>query len=198
MSEFTSQLAAVQKNFGQADISSMGATVPIVHPTLVSPPSNSGTDPEQSVLNCNADYERIPYGWRPSALMGQCGFKIQAKEFYSPSSPCYPVQDLSCMGPVQKRAWAEICKTEFPCKPPELPKSVPSYQAPPGMFKQNRLESPTWEKGLQIAIQNAGLVLGTFGLSCILATCVGSRRNKDDPGSGQEADSDTQASSSSD
>ena len=85
--------------------------------STTSAPTNA---PEwQSIQKCHADYNQIPHGWRQSAFMGKCGYKIQARKFYSADTPCYPIQDISCMGTTQKRVWANICATEFPCKSPE-------------------------------------------------------------------------------
>lgn len=175
MSDFSAQLAAVQQNFAQADISSMGATS---SDELRLAPHNT-EESVQSILQCRGNYDQIPYGWRQSPIMGQCGFKIQAKDFYSPSTPCYPVQDLSCMGPVQKKAWADICKTEFPCKVPEPPKNPPTYQAPRDMFQASGAPKSMWEDFIRIVAENAALISGTALLSCLFTSAVGSSKSDD-------------------
>lgn len=131
-------LASSQQNFIAGGIQGMDPR--IGNPLYQMSTDPAGTDSSghnlgnQEGLSCPADYSKIPYGWRKSAFMGQCGFKLQMRDLYSPSTPCYPIQDLSCMGAVQKKAWAETCKAIFPCRAPPVYAEPQPYRAPPRMW----------------------------------------------------------------
>ncbi|KAF4679999.1 hypothetical protein FOZ62_007712, partial [Perkinsus olseni] len=51
---------------------------------------------------CIPNYDMCPIGWHRSVYMGECGFKCEADDPYEGGGPCFPVQDLSCMGYKQK------------------------------------------------------------------------------------------------
>lgn len=135
----------------------------------------------QSVSKCLGDYSKMPYGWRPSPFMGQCGFKIELNKFYSASSPCYPIQDISCMGAVQKKAWANMCSTEFPCKPPVWPK-LPNASGSESSTNQgdNFIESfiATFMKQVPLVI---GVSLTACGLGGVLSYKQASKSGDESP-----------------
>ena len=124
-SSILGSLASSSANFSAAGMNHLdpeisdSARMAIGLPSAALPHGDTGM---QTVLKCAGDYSKMPYGWRPAPFMGHCGFKIQLNKFYSATSPCYPIQDISCMGAVEKKAWANMCKTEFPCKPMAWPK----------------------------------------------------------------------------
>jgi hypothetical protein len=137
MPDFSAALADAGNNLQDAGISSMDPQAASNDrmqdfqlkngiPTYIPPVGFQGTQ------KCFADYNKLPYGWRPSPFMGQCGSKIQLNKFYEGDTPCYPVQDISCMGPREKQAWANMCSTEFPCGPPPTrPGSAGELASPP-------------------------------------------------------------------
>ena len=167
MLDFTAHLAETQKNFTSSGAAAADPNqAALQHARDLD--SLARQQNTQGFLQCPGDYNKIPYGWRISPFMGKCGFKIQMKDFYSPDSPCYPIQDLSCMGPIQKKAWANICKTEFPCKPYTPPPFPKPYRAPPGFFKSHAPPGPSsFDLLMNAIVENIWAALGVSLASCI-------------------------------
>jgi hypothetical protein len=167
MADFAGAIMASHANFTSGGVGAMepgilasptGALPPILLHTQESPAADI-----QEIQKCPADYDQIPHGWRPSPFMGTCGYKIQAKKFYSADTPCYPIQDLSCMGPTQKRVWANICATEFPCKALDAVISVDNRPQHDEPLAFNRFLSDTWA----VISTNGFLLLGVTLGSCL-------------------------------
>ena len=166
-------LGSLTSDFGAAAAVSSGLNNGAGNANLSSPlpESLSSRDPDlQTVTQCYGDYNRIPYGWRQSPFMGQCGYKIQLNDFYSASSPCYPVQDISCLGANEKKAWAHICSAEFPCKHIGSHPSPGTYRVPPDSHIVSL--NDIFYEGLPVIL---GSVLG----ACLLVPCLGSRVKDD-------------------
>lgn len=164
MPDFAGAVLAANANYTSGGAGAMNPTTGTLPPPTISPPAPSPGDFQQ-IQKCPADYNQIPHGWRQSPFMGNCGYKIQAKNFYSADTPCYPIQDLSCMGPTQKRVWAGICATEFPCKPLEPVKpSVVRPHDEPSAFA--RLLGDI----LAVISTNGFLLLGVTLGSCLSVT----------------------------
>lgn len=171
MPDFAAALANAQKNFSKAGIEALDpdfqAKTIAVHEHL------HANDIVAPMQKCEGDFFKMPFGWRQSAFMGECGPKIQMKDVYSADSPCYPVQDISCMGAVQKQAWARICKTDFPCKPPTEPELPKPYKAPPGLFGPKTTPvGDFWYAALKIASENSTALFGTCMGACILGVIL--------------------------
>lgn len=191
MVDYAATLAAAQQNFQAAGPAAMDPTQTVVQQIELEDKLASQMDEGQAVMQCPGDNNKMPYGWRPSPFMGKCGFKIQLNNFYSAVSPCYPIQDISCMGPVAKKAWASMCKTEFPCKPPARPIFPKPYRAPPGLFAKKHVAGPsTFELVLKVLNENIFPVLGVAAGCCLIASLVS---KNDDPKS-SDVDSETSAS----
>ena len=128
----------------------------------------------QEGIPCLGDYSKLPIGWRQSAFVGQCGYKIQMSRLYSPDSPCYPIQDISCMGAAEKQAWAQTCKAIFPCKPP-------SYSRV-GSSASTHLTTPqstsAWKSVFSLIHDHMVLILGASLASCLF---VGVTSNQSKP-----------------
>lgn len=186
-------LAASKANFAAGGMSSLdpqmsdNARIALGLPSESLPQADFGI---QSASKCVGDYTRIPLGWRPSALMGQCGFKIQLNKFYSATSPCYPVQDISCLGAVEKKAWANICKTEFPCKPFSWPNLPKAYSAPPGLSTPKSI----WGESslLDTILRDMPALLGVSLVSCFLGRAM---QSKDPPEATNSEASESERSS---
>ena len=179
MVDYTATLAAAQQNFQAAGPAAMDPTQTVAQQIELEDKLASRMDEGQAVMQCHGDYNKIPYGWRQSPFMGKCGFKIQLNNFYSADSPCYPIQDISCMGPVAKKAWARMCKTEFPCKPPVPPTFPKPYRAPPGLFAKNHVTGPsTLELVLKVFNESIFPVLGVVAGCCLIASLAS---KNDDP-----------------
>ena len=151
-------LGSLTSDFGASGVPLM----PVSDPAHVSEPGSQPTAPDdpdlQKVTQCYGDYNRIPYGWRLSPFMGKCGFKLQLKDFFSGSSPCYPIQDISCLGASEKKAWSHICATEFPCKAPVIPTLPSAYKAPPGLFPKPIVSA--WDIFYRAIYDNLFLITG--------------------------------------
>jgi len=179
MADFAGSILSSHANYASGGV---GAIDPVQFSSTPSPMtstegSSSGEQSNafdwQSIQKCKADYDQIPHGWRPSAFMGKCGYKIQAKKFYSADTPCYPIQDLSCMGPVQKRVWANICATEFPCKAPE-PETIKFFPAPTEPSWFSRFMSDVGNVFHSHMLVLCGVTLG----SCLTVSMIGSRSSE--------------------
>lgn len=167
MLDFTAHLAETQKNFASSGAAAVDPNQALLQHAR-DQDSLARQNITQGLFQCPGDYNRIPYGWRMSPFMGKCGFKIQMKDFYSPDSPCYPIQDLSCMGPVQKKAWANVCKTEFPCKPYTPPPFPKPYRAPPSFFRTPTRSGPSsFDVIINAVLENIWAALGVSLASCI-------------------------------
>ena len=187
MPDFNAALAASHANFAAADVSAISP--PPVGPEPVDTPADVPNLDVQAATGCAGDYNQMPYGWRQAPFMGQCGFKIQMKNFYSPSSPCYPVQDLSCMGPAQKQAWARMCSTEFPCKAPPLPVYPKPYLAPPGLFqKPAHHQASAWESFMQVANDSLPIIAAAGLGSCLLFSITKSNKSSDSDSEGSDSE----------
>ncbi len=194
--DFGAALADANNNFSNASISALdpqaAANDRLQNMALASgvPLLSPNVPGFQTVQKCFANYNQIPYGWRPSAFMGECGFKIQLKKFYEADSPCYPVQDISCMGPKEKQAWASICATEFPCGPP-----------PPSLFKFGQPQAIPGNVGkanifaaFTTAISdNISIMVGMLAFSCCLvrASTKGGTTSESAHSDAEDSDSDT-------
>ena len=183
--DYSGNLAAMQQNFqtGWPAQTVSGPLAPVI-PVFKQP------EDSQAILKCPGDYNQIPYGWRPSPFMGKCGYKIQLDKFYSANSPCFPIQDLSCMGPAQKKAWGNICKTEFPCKPIALPTYPKPYQAPPQWFAGPRSGTGTRSTIELLAELVSGTILPALGVSAACFVFSSYLASKDDDDSKTDSDSD--------
>jgi hypothetical protein len=180
MPDFASVILNSHADFSAADISTLD-------PPKLTPKDalmiSEQVQPHQSTMvqgvqKCVGDYDKLPLGWRNSAFMGKCGFKIQHKNFYSADTPCFPIQDISCMGPLQKKAWANVCGTEFPCQPPKGTQSIET----PTVKVQNY---PTWSDTFiqlgKMIDENIAYVVGIAAGSCLAVGMIVNRteRKKD-------------------
>lgn len=179
MPDFAGAILASHANYAAGGVSIMNPPQSSQNPDDVGhfQHSNIGlptSAPEwQSIQKCHADYNQIPYGWRQSAFMGKCGYKIQARKFYAADTPCYPIQDLSCMGPTERRVWANICATEFPCKAPE-PEIAKSVPLPPEASWLTRF----MRDASTIVDTNLLLLFGVAFGSCVTFGLIGNTRTK--------------------
>ena len=177
MPDFAGAILASHANYTSGSIgvmdplSSSPRAEDVVSQSVIQEPHTVSND-IQTIQKCPADYNKIPHGWRPSPFMGRCGFKIQAKNFYSADTPCYSIQDLSCMGPLQKRVWASICATEFPCKPLDPEKSL--------YLRMH--DDPSWisrftKTVVETVNTHTALLIGATLGSCLTVGIVNSRRS---------------------
>lgn len=193
MADFAAALSDANMDFSDASISSLdpqaaandrsqnmalASGVPLVTPNITG---------FQGAQKCLADYNQLPYGWRPSPFMGECGFKIQLKKFYEGDSPCYPVQDLSCMGPREKQAWANICATEFPCGSPP----AGFFKAQPGEPTPRHLpHTDLLAAFVNTVYEYAPIIVGISALSCCFVRSGGSTKNAGPNSDTEETDGD--------
>jgi hypothetical protein len=186
--DYSANLSAAQRNFLSVVPPPLPPIIQPVNATIV--PQYHPSD-MQGVSKCPGDYNQIPYGWRPSAFMGKCGYKIQLDKFYSADSPCFPVQDLSCMGPDQKKAWAFMCKTEFPCKP-LAPYTFPKpYRSPPEWLRSStNSRTNIGDDVLKVISDTILPALGVTAGCFLFASALASRESDQD----SETESDTQSS----
>jgi hypothetical protein len=191
--DYTKDLAQSQQNFLSVlpppQVPQITPGVPLNNVSYAIPDT-------QSVSKCPGDYNQIPYGWRPSPFMGKCGYKIQLNKFYSADSPCYPVQDLSCMGPDQKKAWAFMCKTEFPCKPFTVPSYPKPYLAPPAWLKPRSSSSQTqlgMDGILQVISDTILPALGVTAACFLFSSSLASRGNDSESDSSSDSESNKES-----
>jgi hypothetical protein len=157
-------IETLKADFGQAGVASMDINNSNEHYAQPAAPDL------QTVTKCYGDYNRIPYGWTESPFMGKCGFKIQLKNFFSASSPCYPIQDISCLGPTEKKAWSQICATEFPCKPVSVkPVLLDVDKQSEGIPNHKSLSTGPFEMINRILHEYLPLFIGTSFAACLLA-----------------------------
>ena len=176
MPNFAAEILKAHADFAAADISTLDppSTTPEAALMAVSnQPPQHDQPVMQGIQKCIGDYDKLPLGWRESPFMGKCGFKVQHKNFYSADTPCYPIQDISCMGPAQKRAWAHICATEFPCRPPTVP--PPSYTPTVKLENQTTI-SGTLSHVLKVGDEYIAYILGVSAASCLAVGLIASKR----------------------
>ncbi len=137
--------------------------------------------------NSVADYSSLPIGWKPSTYMGKCGYAIQEGDFYSQyGGSCYPIQDISCMGPTERRVWSDVCHANFPLKP------IP-IRHPPLHPVSSLRDSLGWARTcLRVLYNGLPLVVGSVGVGMGLGWCTGRRKKGDD--SSDELESSDEAS----
>ena len=70
MPDYTGNLAAAQQNFQSAGPAAMDPTQAMVQQLQFDEKLASQMDEGQVVLKCHGDYNRMPFGWRPSPFMG--------------------------------------------------------------------------------------------------------------------------------
>lgn len=139
----------------------------------------------QTVTKCHGDYNRIPYGWTLSPFMGKCGFKIQLKNFFSASSPCYPIQDISCLGPTEKKAWSHICATEFPCKRFSVKPVFPDVDKPSqGIPDPKSISTGSFEMINRLLHEYLPVLIGTSFAACLLSAYASSEDDSSESSSG--------------
>jgi hypothetical protein len=185
MKDYTGQLHSIQQNFASAGLSSVDPQQPFAEKASLN--NDFLSHDSQEVLKCPGDYTRTPLGWRISPFMGKCGFKIQLHKFYAPDSPCYPIQDISCMGAAQKKAWASICKAEFPCKPFSYPPAARIASSATGSRVEH--ESSSISEFLSALTDHLWIFIGASAASCIGTSYLLTRERKKD-------DSDTNSDKS--
>jgi hypothetical protein len=191
MPDYTAYLQGAQQNFIAAGPAAADPTQLLVQQAKFEE-KLAQMDTGQEVMKCHGDYNKMPYGWRPSPFIGKCGFKIQMKNFYTADSPCYPIQDLSCMGPLQKKVWARMCKTEFPCKPLPPPVYPRPYRAPPGLFgKAAASGHSTWELVFKIFNDNILPIIGITAGCCLLFSVSSKKAEAIEPEPDVESEDDS-------
>jgi len=180
MPDFAAEIMRSHSEYSAVDIANIGT--PLTGQPPSQPPPSIPVPPTSSMVQgiqkCIGDYDKLPLGWREAPFMGKCGFKIQHKHFYSADTPCYPIQDISCLGPMQKKAWANICATEFPCRPPKAPL--------PQLLSHPTPHDSYWDLIVATINEHLAYIVGVSVVSCVTAGYAISRiispgeRSKDD------------------
>lgn len=138
-----------------------------------------------TILSANMvpDYNALPIGWRPTTYMGKCGWAIQERDFYTQQgSSCYPIQDISCMTPLQKRVWSDVCHANFPLKPMPIKHSIP--------FVKSIVDPVGWLRGtVRILYNGLPLIASVLGMGVGIGYCL-SAKGKDGESSECESDED--------